>query len=121
MKTTVIVGASPNPSGYAYKAASMLSEDGKEFIPLGIKEGNLFGNDILDLRKKPNLKEVDTVTVYLGPEKQTEWYEYILSLKPRRIIFNPGTENSTFASMAQKQGIMVEEACTLVLLTTGTY
>lgn len=121
MKKTVIIGASTNPSRYAYLAAEMLSERQIPIVPVGIKTGVVFGNEILNIREKPSVKGVDTVTLYLGPQNQTEWYDYIISLKPKRIIFNPGTENPAFEKLANENGIKTMEACTLVLLSTGQY
>lgn len=121
MKKTVIIGASPNPSRYAYMAADRLKKYGHDFVPVGIKKGELFGKEILDLRKKPVIDGVDTVTLYIGPQNQSEWYDYILSLKPKRIIFNPGTENFEFEKLANSAGIEVEASCTLVMLGVGNY
>lgn len=121
MKKTVIVGASNNPSRYSYVAARMFSEREIPFVPIGIKKGQLFGEEILDLRLKPTIENVDTVTLYLGPENQVEWYDYIISLNPKRIIFNPGTENQEFMKMAKEKGIQVCPACNLVLLSTGQF
>lgn len=120
-KKTVIIGATPNPSRYAFLAAERLGKKGYEFIPLGIKKGEVFGKEILDLHEKPIIEDVDTVTMYIGPQNQPEWYDYILSLKPKRIIFNPGTENFEFEKMAYNQGVEVEESCTLVMLGVGNY
>ncbi|WP_194975657.1 CoA-binding protein [Aquiflexum lacus] len=121
MKKTVIIGASNNPSRYSYVAARMFSERAIPFVPVGIKKGKLFGEEILDLRIKPNIHDVHTVTLYLGPDNQVEWYDYIISLNPQRIIFNPGTENHEFMKMAKEKGIQVCAACNLVLLSTGQY
>lgn len=121
MKKTVIIGASNNPGRYAYVAAKMFSQRSIPFVPLGIKKGQLFGEEILDLRLKPNIEDVHTVTLYLGPDNQVEWYDYILSLNPKRIIFNPGTENWEFMELAKKNGIEVSPACNLVLLSTGQF
>tara|TARA_R110002049_G_scaffold148891_1_gene311859 strand:- start:228 stop:527 length:300 start_codon:yes stop_codon:yes gene_type:complete len=99
----------------------MLKEEGIDFVPVGIKKGELAGKQILDLRQKPEIKDVDTVTLYIGPRNQPEWYEYIFSLNPRRIIFNPGTENPEFIKMASEKGIEAEIACTLVMLSVGNY
>ena len=121
MKKTVIIGASPNPSRYAYLAADMLTEYKHEIVPVGIKRGELFGKEILDIRKKPSIDGVDTVTLYIGPQHQPEWYDYIFSLKPKRIIFNPGTENEEFETLAEQKGIEALEACTLVLLRSRQY
>ena len=118
---TVVVGATPNPSRYAYLAAGMLKEYGYEFVPIGIKSGVIHGEAIIDLRKRPWIDNVDTITLYIGARHQPEWYDYLISLKPRRIIFNPGTENPEFESLLKQRGIEPEEACTLVLLRTGQY
>ena len=121
MKKTVVIGASPNPGRYAYKAAFDLNDHGHEFIPVGIKKGVLHGKQILDIRTSPAVTDVDTVTMYIGPQHQPPYYDYILSLQPKRIIFNPGTENPEFEKLAQAKGIETEEACTLVLLSIGSY
>ncbi|WP_114749318.1 CoA-binding protein [Pleomorphovibrio marinus] len=120
-KRTVIIGASPNPTRYAYTAAKMLHDNKVPFIPVGIKEGVVFGEKILDIRKKPQVEDVHTVTLYLGPKNQEEWVDYILSLSPQRLIFNPGTENTFLAEKAKAAGISVMPACTLVLLSSGQF
>ncbi|MBS1559158.1 MAG: CoA-binding protein [Bacteroidetes bacterium] len=121
IKKTVIIGATNNPTRYAYLAAERLSEKGIEFVPVGIKKGTVLGKEILDLKKKPAVDEVHTITLYINPSHQPEWYEYLLSLKPKRIIFNPGTENPEFEKLTQRQQIETTEACTLVLLATHQY
>ena len=93
MKKTVIIGSSPKPYKYAQKAAQMLSDKGYDFVPVGIQEGEVFGEKILNLYDKPLIENVDTITLYINPQRQKEWYNYLLGLKPERIIFNPGTEN----------------------------
>lgn len=120
-KKTVVVGATPNPARYAYQAAHMLSRYGHEFIPLSIKRGSVAGEEMLDLRQKPVISEIDTLTLYLGPQHHAEWMDYLLSLSPKRIIFNPGTENLVFMQKAREQGIEVVTGCTLVMLRTGVY
>jgi len=99
----------------------MLAEYHNETVLLGIKKAEINGNKILDIRDKPAIDGVDTITLYIGPQRQPEWYNYLLSLKPKRIIFNPGTENEEFQHMAEQQGIEVLEACTLVLLRSRQY
>jgi predicted CoA-binding protein len=121
MKKTVIIGATPNVTRYAYMAAESLTDKGHEIVPVGIKKGEIFDQPILNLNEKPEIKEVDTVTMYIGPQHQEEWMEYIVGLNPKRIIFNPGTENHEFGRFARKKGIEVEEACTLVLLSLNAY
>jgi predicted CoA-binding protein len=120
-KKTVIIGASNNPSRYAFIAAGMLDDYKHEFVPVGIKKGEVLGRKILNITTRPAIADVDTVTLYLGPQHQEAYYEYILSLKPRRVIFNPGTENSEFEELVEKSGAEALEACTLVLLRTGQY
>lgn len=121
MKKTVVIGASPKSYRYSNLACRMLREAGFECVPVGIKSGNIGGAEILDLRQKPDISDVHTVTMYLSPKNQVEWYNYLISLKPQRIIFNPGTENTEFARQAAELGIDVEFACNLVLLQTGQF
>ena len=118
---TVILGASPNPQRYAYQAAARLSQKGLPFVPIGIKKGEVFGETILNLRTLPEIDDVHTITMYMNADHQNEWLDYILSLKPKRIIFNPGAENATLAKAAKAQGIIIENACTLVMLSLGSY
>ncbi|PZX54755.1 CoA-binding protein [Algoriphagus chordae] len=120
-KRTLIVGATTNPSRYAYFAASRLDMAGIDFIPIGIKSGELFGKKILDLRTKPELQDIHTITLYIGSANQEEWIDYLLSLKPKRIIFNPGTENPIFFEKAKAAGIEAMHACTLVMLSSNQY
>ncbi|MCI0750542.1 MAG: CoA-binding protein [Flammeovirgaceae bacterium] len=120
-KKTVIIGATTNPARYASIAAEMLTEYGHEIVPVGIKKGEVQGKEILDIRKKPAVDEVDTVTLYIGRHHQPEWYTYIMSLKPKRIIFNPGTENDELAELAEDNDINAVEGCTLVMLRTNQY
>lgn len=121
MKKTVIVGATTNPGRYAYLAAEMLTDYKHEIVPIGIKQGEVFGTQILNIREKPVIMEVDTITLYIGQQHQPEWYDYLLGLHPKRIIFNPGTENATFERMAEEKGIEAIEACTLVMLRSNQY
>lgn len=120
-KKTVIIGATPNPSRYAYFAAERLSKKSHPIVPVGIKRGEVAGQEILDLREKPVVEDVDTVTLYLNPTNQKEWEDYILGLNPKRIIFNPGTENRDLQTKAKEKGIETLHACTLVMLSSGTY
>lgn len=117
----MIVGATTNRGRYAYLAAEMLTEYGNEIVPIGIKKGEMFGKEILDIRSKPTVTDIDTLTLYIGPDHQPEWYDYLLSLKPKRIIFNPGTENEEFQEKATQQGVEVLEACTLVMLRSNQF
>lgn len=118
-KPTVVIGASPNTDRYSYKATISLQSHKHTVYPIGIKKGNINGLEIIN--DKPLIENIDTVTLYIGPENQPEWYDYILSLKPKRIIFNPGTENTEFIKLANDNGIETEIACTLVLLSINEY
>jgi uncharacterized protein len=120
MHTTVILGATTNPSRYAYRAAHQLVRSGEHIVPVGIKTGEVAGVPIL--RDFPSVAgQAETVTMYIGPALQPQYYDAILKLAPQRVIFNPGTENAAFASMLRAEGIQVLEACTLVMLSTHQY
>lgn len=120
-KKTVIIGATPNPARYAYLAAGSLTKHKHPIVPLGIKKGEVYGTQILDLTEKPHISDVDTITLYINPTNQQPWEDYILGLKPKRIIFNPGTENHELASRASAMGIEPVYGCTLVMLSANTY
>lgn len=120
-KKTAILGATTNPYRYAYLAAERLHAKDHEIVPIGIKKGEVFGNEILNLRDKPQVSDIDTITMYIGPQNQGEWEDYILSLNPKRIIFNPGSENAGLAKKAKEIGVEVLYACTLVMLGNGHY
>ena len=120
-RRVALIGATTNTSRYAYFAAELFNQYKVEFVPLGIKTGEVFGNKILDIRTFPAVGNIDTITLYLGPKNQLEYYEYLISLKPNRIIFNPGTENFELSQLAQKNNIVVQEACTLVMLRLGNF
>ncbi|MEX0966329.1 MAG: CoA-binding protein [Bacteroidia bacterium] len=116
---TLVLGATSNPGRYAFTAVHRLKANGHEVVPVGIKKDEVAGLRIIN--DKPPLDGIDTVTLYVGPHNQAEWIDYILSLKPRRIIFNPGTNNPEFITKAKEQGIETIQACTLVMLASGTY
>jgi predicted CoA-binding protein len=118
-KHTVVIGASPNPDRYSYKATMSLLLHGHTVYPVGLRKGRIDSLEIIT--DKPVIENVDTVTLYVGPDNQPYWYDYILSLKPKRLIFNPGTENPELQKMAADKGIETEEACTLVLLSIKQY
>lgn len=120
-KLTLVVGATDNPERYAYRAAKLLQAKGIPFVPIGVKKGIVFGEEILDLRQKPALLGIHTITLYIGPENHSNWMDYLIGLKPERIIFNPQTENHLLFYKAKATGIEVLEACTLVMLTTGQF
>ncbi|MBE7178346.1 MAG: CoA-binding protein [Mucilaginibacter polytrichastri] len=118
-KKTVIIGATPNEDRYAYLAANRLVRHGHEIVNVGIKKGEVAG---VPIEKAGDVHaDVDTVTLYVGPSHQPEYYDYILRTKPKRIIFNPGTENADLEDLAQQNGIETVEGCTLVMLGSGQY
>ena len=119
MKKTVVLGASDNPARYSYLAVEKLNRNGHPVVAIGKKEGLIGATHIIT--EHPDEKGVDTVTLYLNPQLQKAYYDYILSLHPKRIVFNPGTENEELYDLAKKNGIEPMEACTLVLLGTGQY
>lgn len=116
---TLVLGASENPERYAHKATMRLLEAGHEVVLVGKAEGEVAGNVIS--KNLPAQDEINTITLYLTPQNQKMWYEGILKLNPKRLIFNPNTENEELAYLAQEAGIEVIEACTLVMLATKQY
>ncbi|MEM7551204.1 MAG: CoA-binding protein [Bacteroidota bacterium] len=121
MKKTVVIGASTNPSRYSYAASHSLTDHGHEIVPISIKKGSVAGKDILNIQDRPEIDDVDTVTMYVGYRNIIAYHDYIVSLKPERIIFNPGSENPELKKLAQSDGIETIEACTLVMLSVGNY
>lgn len=118
-KKTLILGATPNPERYAYLAAQRLTQHGHPIVNVGIKSGEVAGQPIEQPEKIH--ADIDTLTLYIGPQNQPAYYDYILNTHPQRIIFNPGTENSELEALAEEKGIETIEACTLVMLSTGQY
>ncbi len=119
MKKTIVLGASENPERYSNMAIQRLTAHSHPVVALGRKAGVVSGVPIVTTT--PNEQDVDTVTLYLNPVAQKDYYNYILSLHPKRIIFNPGTENEELEALAKENGIEAVEACTLVMLSTGQY
>ena len=118
-KKTLVIGASNNPDRYAYKAVKKLTAYGQPVLALGKKEEMI--DAIPVVKERPLDTDIDTVTLYVNPQLQKNYYDYLLNLHPKRIIFNPGTENDELAELAQQKGIQTLEACTLVLLSIGDY
>ena len=119
MKKTLVIGASTNETRYSNIATHRLLSHEHEVVLVGNKKGKIEDLPIHD--DKPFFENIDTVTLYVNPKNQEDYYDYILNLKPKRIIFNPGTENAAFVALANEQDIETEYACTLVLLATGEY
>lgn len=118
-KKTLVFGASLKPERYANIALQKLVNYGHEVVAFGSKKGEVAGVSIDT--ELMSYKDIDTVTLYLGSQNQTPYYEYLIKLNPKRIIFNPGTENSEFYNLLKQNNIEAEEACTLVLLSTNQY
>lgn len=118
-KKTLVLGASENPARYSNLAIKRLLSQQHPVVAIGKKKGSV-NSVAIETEQKP-FDDIDTVTMYLNPLSQQEYYDYILSLHPKRIIFNPGAENDELAELAQKNGIEPMEACTLVLLSTGQF
>lgn len=118
-KKTLVIGASENRSRYSNLAVQKLLAHQHPVVALGLRKG-MIANIPVETEKLP-FKNIDTVTLYINPARQQEYYEYILSLHPKRIIFNPGTENEELEVLAEKNGIHTMEACTLVMLGTDQY
>ena len=119
MKKTLVMGASDNPQRYSFLAINRLRSKGYPVVAIGKKQVKVGDVDV-DTEQKP-FSEIDTVTLYLNSRLQEQYYDYILSLHPKRIIFNPGAENPALERLAKANGIQPMHACTLVLLSTGQY
>ena len=119
MKRVVIIGASTKPHRYSHKAALALKKQGHTVFLVGKNPGHIDDEEILT--GKPEFRKINTITLYIRPELQEEMYDYIIDIKPKRIIFNPGTENPELAKMAKERGVETENACTLVLLSTDSF
>lgn len=118
-KKTLVLGASDNPARYSFLAIRRLTAHQFPVVAVGRKRGEVAGVPITTEAKAAD--DIDTVTLYLNPQNQKPYYDYILGLKPRRIIFNPGTENEELIEKAEAAGIEPVLACTLVMLNTGQY
>ncbi|WP_419212227.1 CoA-binding protein [Maribacter sp. X9] len=119
MKKTLVIGASLKPNRYSNLAINRLVAAGVETNAFGLIEGEVSGVKIS--KNLHEFKDIHTITLYLNPNRQKEYYEDIIKISPKRVIFNPGTENPEFYSMLQSNGIEIDVACTLVLLSTGQY
>lgn len=118
-KVTLVLGASTNPNRYSNIAIKRFIDKGIQVVAIGKRKGKIFNVTIDD--EKKDYKDIDTVTLYLNKQRQEDYYSYIISLNPRRVIFNPGTENNEFIKLLQENNIETEVACTLVLLSMNQY
>lgn len=116
---TLVIGASVNPERYSFLAVNSLLKHNHEVVAIGAHSG-VIQNVSIATEKLP-FENVHTVSLYLNPQRQSEYYDYIIGLKPQRVIFNPGTENPEFFILLDKANIVYETACTLVLLSTSQF
>ncbi|MFN0032007.1 MAG: CoA-binding protein [Flavobacteriales bacterium] len=119
MKKTLVLGASLNPSRYSHLAVQSLQAAGVPVVAIGLRNGSIGQTHIVT--GKPSLQDIHTITLYMNANNQKMWYEYIFSLNPKRIIFNPGAENDELQSLAMARGIEATVGCTLVMLRTGQF
>lgn len=118
-KPTLVLGASPNPERFSYLAVRKLQVKDFPVFAVGLREGNIHGTPIV--KPFPVIFDLHTVTLYVGKKNQPVYYDYIFYLHPRRVIFNPGTENEEFEEMLEARGIVTLRACTIILLSSGQY
>ena len=118
-ENVVVLGASPNPSRYSNMAVNRLKEHGHSVYPVGVRDGEVAGLEIC--KELPKEVNVDTISLYVAPQNMGDWREKIEDLKPKRVIFNPGTEDPKWQSELMNMGIEPQAACTLVLLSIGNY
>lgn len=116
---TLVFGASLKEDRYSNQVIKKLRENKQEVVAFGLREGIVFNVTIAT--ELINYEHIDTVSLYLSPKRQEAYYKYIISLKPRRVLFNPGTENNTFVKLLEENNIESDVACTLVLLATNQY
>ena len=120
-KKTLVLGASLKKERYSNIAIHMLIENNNEVLAFGLRKGGVGTVEIITDLNHPNINDIDTVTLYLNVQRQKEYYNFLIKLKPKRVIFNPGTQNTELELLLTKNNILFEEACTLVLLRTGQY
>ena len=118
-KKTIVVGASPKAARFSFKAVKELRLYKHPVVALGFRDGMI--ENVIIQKGKPHIEEVHTISLYMGKERQKEYYGYLIGLKPERIIFNPGTHNPEFVALAQQNKIEVVEDCMLVMLQTGNF
>jgi len=118
-KKTLVIGASPKPERFSYSAVKKLIASDIPVIAVGLREGDISGVRIQKLF--PEVSDIHTVSLYVSPKNQPVYSDYILKIKPKRVIFNPGTENAEFENILMKEGIQVVRGCTLIMLGNGTY
>jgi uncharacterized protein len=118
-KKTLVLGASTNPERFSYMAVRKLKYGNIPVVAVGLREGEISGVRIE--KPFPKFEDIHTITIYIGPKNLTAYYDYITGLKPRRVIFNPGTESPAFAEKLSQEGIEVVHACTLIMISNNLY
>ena len=118
-KKTLVLGASNNPERYSFLVINRLVANNHAVRAIGLNGGDVHGVKIVNVKKL--YQKIDTVTLYLNKENQKDYYEYIVALNPKRVIFNPGSENSELENILKKNNISFERSCTLTLLAIGQY
>jgi uncharacterized protein len=119
IKTTLVIGASTKPWRYSYKAIKALRHHKHKVVAIGLREGMV--DDVIITPGFPESKNTDTVSMYIGAARQKPYYDFLIRLNPRRVIFNPGAENQELSDLLSKNGIEVIQDCTLIMLATGQY
>jgi len=120
-KKTLVLGASLKPIRYSNMAINMLLDYGHKVVAIGLRKGNIREVEIITAISEFTDTNIDTVTLYLNASRQVAYYDFIIGINPKRVIFNPGTENSEFMNLLEKNNINYEVACNLVLLRTGQF
>ncbi len=118
-KKTLVIGASTNTARYSNMAIKKLVDKQQPVVALGLRKGEVEGVKIEN--EQIVFPDIDTVTLYVGPKNQPEYYEYLVALNPKRVIFNPGTENPELYKILEQNNIEYQNACTLVMLGTNQY
>lgn len=118
-KKTLVLGASTNPARYSFMAINKLRRYGHDVVAIGLRPGRV--SDVDFHIDHPEIDNLDTITLYLNANNQKPYHDYILQQNPKRIIFNPGAENHELKKLAKEKGIRTQDACTLVMLSTGQY
>jgi uncharacterized protein len=118
-KTTLVLGASPKPERFSHIAIKKLVASAFPVVAVGLREGEIAGVRIQ--KQFPDVSGIHTVSLYIGLKNQSAYYESIIKINPKRVIFNPGTENADFENILRNKGIQVVHGCTLIMLDNGTY
>jgi uncharacterized protein len=118
-KRTLVIGASLNPLRYSHNCVEALVSSENQVVAIGLREG--FIGNVPVHKGMPQIDDIHTVTLYIGPQNQPPFYQYIMDTKPLRVIFNPGTENPLFEKLLLAAGIKVVISCTLMMLEYGDF